>query len=52
MKKYTISYKYSSNGQTWTSTTDVVNAESDMGAILQIQSKYQYVKDIRIVNAR
>lgn len=52
MKTYSISYKYSRDGKSWTSTSTSVKSESDMGAISQIQSKYEYVKDIRIMSAR
>lgn len=52
MKTYSIAYKYSNDGNTWFSTTDSVIAESDMGAIMQIQSKYPYVKNVRIISAR
>ena len=52
MKTYNISYKYSRDGKSWSNTNDYVNAESDTGAIMQIQSKYPYVKDVRIISAR
>ncbi|WP_158306654.1 hypothetical protein [Fusobacterium sp. oral taxon 370] len=53
MKTYSISYKYSTNGgKSWISTTTSVKAESDMGAIAQINSKYPDVKDIRIISVR
>lgn len=52
MKTYSISYKYSKDGKSWTSTTASVKAESDMSAMSQIESKYPYVKDIRITSVR
>lgn len=52
MKTYSISYKYSRNGKSWTSTSSSVKAESDMSAIVQIQSKYPYVKDIKVTSVR
>lgn len=48
MKTYSISYRYSKDGKSWTSTTTSVKAETDMGAIAQIQSRYNHVKDIKI----
>jgi hypothetical protein len=50
MKKYRISFSYSRNGKGWTTTSLTVNASSDMGAIAQIESKYPYVKNIRILS--
>lgn len=52
MKTYSVSYKYSRDGKSWTSTSTSVKAESDMGAITQIQTKYTYIKDVRIVSVR
>lgn len=52
MKTYSISYRYSRDGKSWCSTSTSVKAESDMGAIAQVQSKYSYVKDIRIMSVR
>ena len=52
MKIYSISYKYSKDGKSWTSTSASVKAESDMSAIIQIQSKYPCVKDIRVTSVR
>lgn len=52
MKTYSISFKYSKNGNSWTSTSTSVKAESDVSAIMQIKSKYTYVKDIRVMSVR
>ncbi len=52
MHTYSISFKYSRNGTSWTTTSTTVRATSDMGAIAQIESKYPYVKDIRIMSIR
>lgn len=52
MKTYSISFKYSRNGNSWTSTSTSVKAESDVSAIMQIESKYPYVKDIRVMSVR
>ena len=52
MQTYSISFKYSKNGTSWTSTSKSIKAESDISAIAQIQSSYQYVKDIRITSVR
>ena len=52
MKTYSIGYKYSKDGKSWTSTSTSVKAESDMGAIAQVQTKYAYVKDIRVKSVK
>lgn len=52
MGTYSISYKYSKDGISWTGTTTSVKAESDTSAIMQIKSKYLYVKDIKINSVR
>lgn len=48
MKTYSISFKFSKDGKSWTGTMLRVKAESDLGAIEQIKSKYTFVKDIQI----
>ena len=52
MKIYTISFKYSRNGTTWQGMSTSVKADSSQGAIMQIKSRFPYVKDIRIISAR
>lgn len=52
MKTYSIGYRYSKNGSSWTSTSSSVKAETELGAIAQIQSKYPHVQNIRIMNVR
>ena len=52
MKTYSISFRYSRNGQSWTITSTTVKATSDSGAIAQIKRKYPYVQDIRIMSVR
>ena len=52
MQTYSISYRYSRDGKCWSSTSTSVKATSDVGAIAQIQSRYPYVKEIRIVSVR
>ena len=54
MKTYSISYKYSRNGKPWAFTSASVKAETDQGAIQQVESKHpnQIVKDIRITSIR
>lgn len=48
MKTYFMSFRYSKNGKSWTSTSTSVKAESDMGAIEQVKSRYDHIKDIKI----
>lgn len=52
MKTYNISFKYSKNGSSWTSANRSIKADSDSGAIMQIQSLFPYTKDIKIVSAK
>ncbi len=52
MKRYSISFRYSRNGTSWTRTSTTVTASSDSGAIAQIKSRYPYVSDIRIMSVR
>ena len=44
MYTYTISFRYSRNGRSWSSGSTTVKADSDMGAIAQVDSKYPYVQ--------
>ena len=52
MKRYSISFRYSRDGKSWTRTSTTVMASSDSGAIAQVKSKYPYVDDIRIMSVR
>lgn len=52
MKTYSIHFKYSRDGKSWTGSCKSVKATSDSGAIAQIKSMYPYVKDIRITSIR
>lgn len=52
MKRYSISFRYSRDGRSWTRTSTTVMASSDSGAIAQVKSKYPYVSDIRIMSIR
>lgn len=52
MKTYSISFRYSRDGRSWTRTSTSVKATSDSGAIAQVKSKYPYVDDIRIMSVR
>lgn len=52
MNTYSVSFSYSKNGKTWIRTSTTVKAESDVGAIMQIESKYPFVKDVKINSAR
>lgn len=52
MKTYSIHFQYSNDGKHWYGTTRTVKATSDSGAIAQIKSMYDYVKDIRIMSIR
>ena len=52
MKRYSISFRYSRDGKSWTRTSTTVMASSDSGAISQVRSRYPYVSDIRIMFVR
>ncbi len=52
MKTYSIAFRYSKDGKGWTTTSTSVKAETEMGAIAQVQSKYPYVDNIRIMSVR
>lgn len=53
MKTYSISFMDSNNqGKTWISASTTAKAKSDQGAIMQAESKYEYVKDIKITDIR
>ena len=52
MKRYTVSFDYSRNGSGWTHTSITVTADSDVGAIMHIESKYPYVRNVRIMSVR
>ena len=52
MKSYAISFDYSRTGTGWTHTSRTIRAESEIGAIMQIESMYPYVRNIRIMSVR
>ena len=52
MKIHLIAYEYSRNGSYWTTTSSHFKAETESGAIAQLQSKYPYVRKIRIMSVR
>ncbi len=49
---FRISYKYSRDGKSWLSSSTSVKAMSEEGAIIQIYSKYNHVKDIKIMSVK
>lgn len=52
MKTYSISFRYSRDGKSWTITSTNVKADSSSSAMSQVRSKYPYVRDIRIMSVR
>jgi len=52
MRNYYVSFKFSKDGKSWSNGSATVKATSDQGAIMQIESKYPYVRDIKIVSVR
>lgn len=51
MQKYRVSFRYSKDGRFWTSTSKIVTAESDMSAIMQVESLYPYVQIEKVIRA-
>lgn len=52
MKTYTVRVKYSKDGKSWSTTCITVKAESDLSAIAQVSTRYNYVSDIRVISSR
>lgn len=50
MSTYNIYFYYSRDGQKWVSSTMRVKASSQYEAISQVERKYPYVKDIKIMS--
>lgn len=48
MHRYTVAFRYSKNGQSWTTTSTTVRAESERDAIAIVESKYPYVEIKRV----
>lgn len=44
MKRYNVSYRYSNDGKNWINATITVYAESDISAMMQVESRYPYVQ--------
>lgn len=52
MKTYSISFAHSRDGKSWNRTSTSVKAETQSDAFSQIRSKYNYVKDLRVMSVR
>ena len=52
MYSYTLTFKHSKDGKSWSSSSTTVKAESDLSAIEQVKSMYPYVKDIKVLSRR
>lgn len=52
MKTYSISFRYSRDGRSWNRTSTSVKASSESEAIAQIERKYPYVDDVRVMSVR
>lgn len=52
MNTYRVTYKYSRNGRAWTRASQIVKAESDVSAIMQVESKvkskYPYMEIVSV----
>ena len=52
MNQYSFSFKYSKDGKTWTQSNTFIKAETQSDARYELESKYPYVKDIRLTNTK
>lgn len=52
MPTYNMRIKYSRDGKNWVGNNPSVKAENEISAIMQIQSKYPYVKDIKVMSVK
>ncbi len=52
MKRYSISFAHSRDGKSWSRTSTTVTAESQSDAFSEIRSRYDYVKDLRVMSVR
>ncbi len=48
MNKYTVVFKYSSDGEHWCHTSRIIEAESDFSAMEMIKSRYPYVEIVGV----
>ncbi len=49
MRSYIIQFQYSSDGTHWAGSTRTIKADSDEGAMTQIQNMFSYVREARII---
>ena len=52
MKTYSISFRYSRDGKSYTQRNTTVKADSSSAAIRQVKSMFPNAKDIRIMSVR
>lgn len=52
MKTYSIAFRYSRDGKSWTVTSTHIKATTESSAISQLKSKYKYVDSIRIMSVK
>lgn len=50
MHTYTVSLKYSRDGQKWLGKTVSIKADSQAEAIMQAENLYPYVREIKIMH--
>ena len=50
MRTYIVEFKYSQDGRNWSGSTRTIKADSDYGAMIQIENMFLYVSGIRIVH--
>lgn len=52
MKTYSISFRHSRDGKSWSRSSTSIKSETQAGAIAQLKSRYPYVDDIRVMSVR
>lgn len=52
MKTYSISFRYSRDGKSWSRSSTSIKARTESAAISQLKSRYRYVDDIRVMSVR
>lgn len=52
MSRYSISFRYSRDGRSWTRTSTTITASSESGAIAQLKRRYPFLDDVRVMAVR
>lgn len=52
MKTYSISFRWSRDGKSWSRRSTSIKADSQSEAISILRSRFNYVEDIRVMSVR